>query len=208
MMQLGVPKRTVETFLETIMRSYKDDDDDDRNFSSAEKTTDDYGFICTRYGGSITHRLDRKFPRCKFVSSVLAATQKNGSDYSGMLLCILFGLISRRGWKILTARGMWIFTVNKWIYAVEFILMMEEFLKHSTPTVNQLKMLKKTIIHFINTINNTYNRFSGQGTNLLKNHLFFHLELFIEYYGPPKGFDSGPSESHPKMSIKAPSKTT
>ena len=86
--------------------------------------------------------------------------------------------------------------------------MMEELLKHGTPTVNQFKMLKKTIIHFINTINTTCNRSAEQCTNLLKNHLFFHLELYIEYYSPPKVFDSGPSESHHKMAIKAPSKTT
>ena len=87
--------------------------------------------------------------------------------------------------------------------------MMKEFLKHGTLAVNQSKMLKKTIIRFVNTVNTTCNRSAGQGTNLLvKNHLFFHLELYIEYYGPPKGFDSVPSESHHKMAIKAPSKTT
>ena len=85
----------------------------------------------------------------------------------------------------------------------------EKFLKHGTPTVNQLKIIKKTIIHFIsNTINTTCNRLAGQGSNLLKNHLFFHLELYIKNYGPAEGFDSGPSESHHKMSIKASSKTT
>ena len=69
-------------------------------------------------------------------------------------------------------------------------------------------MLKKTMLHFINTIKTTCNRSVGQGTNLLNNHLFFHLELYIEYYGPKIWFDSGPSESHHKMSIKALSKTT
>jgi len=88
------------------------------------------------------------------------------------------------------------------------LLMMEEFLKHGTPTVRQVKMLTKFIIHFINTINETCKRSAGEGTNLLKNHLFFHLSLYINYYGPPNGFDSGPSESHHKTEIKAPSKCT
>ena len=69
-------------------------------------------------------------------------------------------------------------------------------------------MLKKTVIHFINTINVACCRTAEQGTNLLKNHLFFHIEIYIEYYGPPKGFDPGPSESNHKMAVKAPSKTT
>ena len=85
--------------------------------------------------------------------------------------------------------------------------MMKDFLKHSTTTNNQLKMLKKAVIHFINTINETCNRTAGQGTNLLKNYLFFHLELYIEYYRPLKGFDLGRSESHYKIQIKEPSKT-
>ena len=138
MMKLGISKRTVDTFLETIRKSYRDDEDD-RNYSSSETTTDEYGSVCTRYGGYLTHQSDRNFPRCKFVSSVLVATKKNGSDYSGMLLCILLGLVSRKGQTILTNRGMPIATINNWIYAVELILMMEEFLKHGTPTVNQLK---------------------------------------------------------------------
>ena len=205
-MQLGVSKRTVETFHERIRRSYKDADVN-RNYSSVETTTDEYGSLYTRYGGYITHQSDRNFPRCKFVSSVLVATKKNGSNYNDILLYILFDFVSTRGQTILTDREMLIATVNKWIYAVEFILALEEFLKYGTPTVNQLKMLKKTIIHFINTINTMRNRSAGQGTNLLKNHLFFHLELYIKYYGPPKGFDSGSSKSHHKMCIKAPSKT-
>ena len=73
MTQLRVSKRTVETFHETIRRSYKDDD---RNFTNADRTTDDYGSLCIRYGGFITHQSDINFPRCKFVSSVLEATKK------------------------------------------------------------------------------------------------------------------------------------
>ena len=50
MMQLGVSKRTIETFPDTIRRSYKDGNDN-INFTNANKTTDDYGYLCLRYGG-------------------------------------------------------------------------------------------------------------------------------------------------------------
>ena len=75
MMQPGISKRTVETFLETIRRSYRHDEDN-RNYSSAETTTNEYDSLRTRYGGYLTHQSDRNFPRCKFVSSVLVGNKK------------------------------------------------------------------------------------------------------------------------------------
>ena len=65
-------------------------------------------------GGSLHINQIETFQDKKFVSSVLVvATKNNGIDYSGMLLCILFGLVSRRGQTILTSRGMTIVMANK-----------------------------------------------------------------------------------------------
>ena len=46
------------------------------------------------------------------------------------------------------------------------------------------------------------------GNMLIKNHLYFHLHDYITQWGQPKGWDSVFSESHHKVSIKAPSKAT
>ena len=99
--------------------------------------------LCAVNMGVYYNQSGSNFPKYKFVSSILVATKNNGSDYSGMLLCILFGVVSRRSQTIIGSRGLSIAMINKWIYTVQLILMMEEFLKHSIPTKNQLKMLKK-----------------------------------------------------------------
>ena len=46
------------------------------------------------------------------------------------------------------------------------------------------------------------------GNQTIKNHLYLHLPQYIEMWGPPAGWDSAASESHPKTEIKAPAKNT
>ena len=48
----------------------------------------------------------------------------------------------------------------------------------------------------------------GMGQKLIKNHLILHLSDYINYYGPPTGWDSGPSEQHHKESVKVPARLT
>ena len=98
--------------------------------------------------------------------------------------------------------------IQKQVHVIELILGMEEFLKHGQFSKGKLKHLEKTVIHFINCINNVCKR-GGTGTRLTKNHLYFHdLPKYFEMWGCPANWDSSFSESHHKTRIKAPSKNT
>jgi hypothetical protein len=48
----------------------------------------------------------------------------------------------------------------------------------------------------------------GMGNVLIKNHLYFHLSDYMKMWGPLSQMNSGPSESHHKTEVKAPSKNT
>ena len=84
---------------------------------------------------------------------------------------------------------------------------MKEFLKKCNMEKRNLKNLPKFVDNFINLINKNCKR-GGNGTNLMKNHLYYHLPMYINMWGPPSGWDSAPSESHHKYQIKAPSQNT
>ena len=40
------------------------------------------------------------------------------------------------------------------------------------------------------------------GTKLIKNLLYFHLKMYIEMWGPPKGWNALPNVSHHKTEVK------
>ena len=97
--------------------------------------------------------------------------------------------------------------IDDQIRTLELILFMEEFLKHFQLKKSKLDRLPKMIAYYISHINENCKR-NGMGTKLVKNHLYFHLPKYIEYWGPPTGWDSSFSESHHKTEVKAPSKNT
>ena len=76
-----------------------------------------------------------------------------------------------------------------------------------SPSYEEVKCLPLAIDDFITKINHCCQR-DGMGTKLIKNHLYFHIPKYIELWGPPKGWDSAPNESHHKTEIKAPSRNT
>ena len=49
---------------------------------------------------------------------------------------------------------------------------------------------------------------NGMGSKVIKNHLRLHFPHYIKLWGPPSGWDSGPSESHHETEVKVLSKDT
>ena len=60
----------------------------------------------------------------------------------------------------------------------------------------------------INRMSRSVNINCGNGSCLIKNHLFFHLQKCIDMFGPPAGWDSAHPEGHHKKDIKSPSINT
>eukprot|EP00536_Pseudo-nitzschia_multiseries_P009428 jgi/Psemu1/23153/gm1.23153_g len=102
--------------------------------------------------------------------------------------------------------------IDRCIYAIELLLGMKEFLKNAGTFDEVFKQdnkgvlnLDKMVVHFINCINNYLQQSKGEGNNLVKNHMYFHLSQYMRLFGPPTGWDSAASESNHKTKLKAPS---
>ena len=210
MHQLGAEKRMIEAFAFLIKGNLVD------NYGPVAKkkkegskvALDCISDLAKKYGGQMSRQSDRNFPRTKFGSSILSVTKKEGHEYAGMLLSLLVSLLSDRGREIiLIERKMNAERIADQVHMIELLLGMEEWLKHGTPTHKQLTLLPTAIKDYISKVNFNCQR-GGMGTRLIKNHLYFHLPKYIEMWGPPKGWNSAPSERHHKTEVKAPSKNT
>ena len=60
---------------------------------------------------------------------------------------------------------------------------------------------------FIKKVNLNGHR-EGMGTKLIKNHLYFHMPLYIKLWGPPRGWDAASNESNTKTEVKQPASNT
>ena len=202
MHQLGVAKRAVESFKEQISGRITHIPYAPEFKGSAERCHS-IGILGQEYGALLSRQSDRDFPRTKFGTDILNNKRKEGHDFAGVIISTLLALVSKRGRKIVNDTNF----AKEQIQTMEWILSMEEFLKHGRPTIGMAKNLPPAINVFVKRINRTSVR-GGMGTNLIKTHLYFHLPKYIELWGPPFGWDSAPSESHHKTEIKAPSKNT
>lgn len=202
MHQLGSAKRAVESF-EYFVKSLPANPTINR-----AKLHRLMGKLAQQHGGVLSRQSDRDFPRTKFTSQILTTTKKEGSDYAGILLCLIVAMVSTNGRKQLIDSGILPESVDAVVGTFELIIAMEEFLKHGLITKRQLANIPKMAIHYINEINKNCKRKEGSGTCTIKNHLYLHLHKYIQMWGPPTGWDSAPSESHHKTEIKAPSRNT
>ena len=210
MHQLGVAKRAVESISDFVFgRNNIVLDGVTKVRANRAEALESLTELTRNYGAKLTRQSDRDFPRTKFTSNILQATKKEGSDYAGILLSLIVTLSSDEGKEILTSKAaITNDKIDKLIYTLELVLGMEEFLKHGRITRDEIPKLKKMIDHFLTQINENLKRNKGMGTNLIKNHLYFHVPLYIKLWGPPAGWDSAPSESNHKTEIKAPSRNT
>ena len=209
MYQLGIAKRQIEAFTFLI----KGNVDDEHGPTSTKKrgskaALDDIGFLAQKYGGQLSRQSERNFPRTKFSHSILCISKRDAHDYAGMLIGLLLALVSDRGREIMQMeREMNENQIADQVHFIELILGMEEWLKHGHPTKAQISKLSDVINDFIVKVNLNGQR-EGMSTKLIKNHLYFHLEKYIEMWGPPKGWNAESNESNGKTEVKAPAKNT
>ena len=210
MHQLGVAKRAVESITDFVFgRTIITEEGETKVRAKRKVALEALTELTRNYGAKLTRQSDRDFPRTKFTSNILQPAKKEGSDYAGILLSLVVTLSSDEGKHILTTKAaITEEQIEKLIYTLELILGMEEFLKHGRISPDDIPKLKKMIDHFLTEINENLKRKKGMGTNLIKNHLYFHVPKYIELWGPPAGWDSAPNESNHKTEIKAPSKNT
>ena len=86
---------------------------------------------------------------------------------------------------------------------IELIILLEKWLKCGNITYCQLALLPKAMNDFIERINLCCQH-EGMEKKLKKNHLYFHLHTYIDFWGPPNGWNSAPNEFYHKSEVKAP----
>ena len=206
MHQLGIERRAVEAF-SYLLRGLVTDE-----FGQTAKKQVNVGSslqqieeLAHQFGGFLSRQSNRNLPCTKFGSPILSTTKKEGHEIAGLMLNILLAMLSDRGREILfIERTIVRKRIEDQVYAFELILAMEEWLKGGYHTCRKIKNLPRAINLFMKIINTSCQR-DGMGTKLIKNHLLFHIPKYMNLWGPPKGWDSGPSESHHKTEVKAPS---
>lgn len=161
-----------------------------------------------QYGIILHRKSDRNFPRTKFGNSLFLKTKKAAHEQAGVCLILLLAMLSDRGREVLLKdRTLDERHLEDQVSVFELILGFESWLKKGKYQRKELLGLKEGLNDYVATIAATCQR-GGMGSKLIKNHLVLHLHQYVELWGPPNGWDSGPSESHHKTEVKAPSKNT
>ena len=230
MHQLGTEKRAVEAFVKMVGPSQNKDDkekgdkknkkpkkarDKNKPPKNGGKALENLGLLAQHYGAVLSRQSDRNFPRTKHTSvHILNTSMKEGSQYAGILLCIMVTLVSSLGLSNLKNYVPEYTDLVRigFIETLEMLLGMEEFLKYGGVKRSEIPQLRTVMDQLVNVITQNCRRNDNEedahGTRLPKTHQLFHTPMHIEMYGPTEGMDSSPSESHHKTEIKAPSKNT
>eukprot|EP00536_Pseudo-nitzschia_multiseries_P013861 jgi/Psemu1/36697/gm1.36697_g len=174
MHQLGCVKRAAETFREEFL-------------GNNMWLLGEMDRIASYYGGAVQRQSDRDFPRTNFSESVHTA-KKEGNQYIGMLCIQMLALLSAGGRQLLLSPRRTTNLENRSRKCEE------EIDGYNKGVLN----LDQMVVHFINCINNCLQQSKGEGNNLVKNHMYFHLSQYMRLFGPPTGWDSAASESNHK----------
>eukprot|EP00531_Pseudo-nitzschia_arenysensis_P000969 CAMPEP_0116116834 /NCGR_PEP_ID=MMETSP0329-20121206/1249_1 /TAXON_ID=697910 /ORGANISM="Pseudo-nitzschia arenysensis, Strain B593" /LENGTH=935 /DNA_ID=CAMNT_0003610355 /DNA_START=406 /DNA_END=3213 /DNA_ORIENTATION=+ len=197
MHQLGTAKRAISSFVTRFQPSNKG------------AIRDTISALMSRYGAELSRQSEKDLPRVNFTSDYLSTVKKEGKDYAGLILCLILALLSTKGSEVMRAKEEEVpGTIENLVRTLESIIGMEEFLKHGAMKRSHAKNLPAIVADFLNGVHLNCYREKHMGQRLIKYHLYFHLQQYIEMWGTPAGWDSAPSESHHKSEIKAPSQAT
>ena len=212
MHQKGAMVRAVEG-MEFVVRN-KDSsivDNDVAATSKKVKVTESIealNFLGHQYGALLSRKSDRSFPRTKFRNSLFSTAKKAGHEHAGVCLNLLLAMVSDRGRQILLEnRTLEDRFLEDQVTTFEYILGLERWLKKRSYRRTEIQHLQEGFDHYVDFIKDTIKR-KGMGAKLIKNHLMLHVPHYISLWGPPSGWDSGPSESHHKTEVKVPAKNT
>ena len=199
MHQLGGMKRGIEAYENLICGNVEDDYGSvAAAYTNVKSSLYKLSKIAYQYGGYLTRQSDRNFPRTKFGTYILNTAKKSGHEYAGIILNLLVASVSDRGREVLfIERKMEHDRIEDQVYMFELLLGLEEWLRGGEHTYKEIDKLQKAMYDYMDLVKLTCHR-KGMGTKLIKYHLLFHLKKYMDLWGPPKGWDSAPSETHHK----------
>jgi hypothetical protein len=126
------------------------------------------------------------------------------------LIDLLLAMVSDGGRQILLyERTLTQTYVEDQITMCELCLGLEEWMKKTSYKSTECRSanLHGAITFVLGYVEQTLVR-GGMGSLLIKNHLYLHLRDYMKMWGPLRQMNSGPSESHHKTKVKAPSMNT
>ncbi|CAJ1945718.1 unnamed protein product [Cylindrotheca closterium] len=176
-----------------------------------KKTLESLDIIGHQYGACLGRQSERKKPRTKFNNSLFDKTKKCGHEQAGVCLCLYLAMISDQGrFIMLLERTMYPTFYKDQVGAFELVLTMEQWLKKKKYLARHAlnpEGLGKVFDYYTDWIRETTFQ-KGMGALLIKNHLMLHVPLYMLHWGPPRGWDSGPSEWAHKTEQKQPAQRT
>ena len=157
-------------------------------------------------GSMLQRGSERDIPRMKFANGVTSDTHRSGSEMQGLVLHMLILLTSDCGKGIACLEED---NRSGWVKALEMILLLEEFMKTTTPIkVSDLILVRGLIKDVLVQFKKMIDRTKGMGMNFVKFHLPKHIVEYMLNFALCVNFSSADLETRHKFFAKLTSKTT
>ena len=165
------------------------------------KLAADINGLAQMYGKLLTHQSDRDLPHTNFAKGIQKG-KLMAKQYRGVLLIMAAVLRSTMGRSLLMKRRRFGKErgLSDWTLLVELLLEWEAFLCQKEMKRADVVRLKEKHRFIMYIMRNVAKRSRGMGLKIMKFHAILHLVEDILLYGVPSEFDTGPQESHHKVS--------
>ena len=165
-------------------------------------TAQEINALAKTIGSMLAHQSERDKPRTKFAKGIKEG-KLMAKEYTGVLLIMSAILRCKSGQDLLKkARGKnfrekW--QRQDWTLLVETLLQWEAYLKEPKMTRKHVKRLEKKHRFLLFLLKKIGRRSEGMGFKVMKFHAVLHLSEDIRMFGVPTTVDTGPNESHHKV---------
>ena len=154
-------------------------------------------------GRLIAHQSERDVPKTNFSKGIFEKGKIMGKEFTGVLLIIAVILQVKRGRDLLKGtrkrnfKDSW--QREDWSLLVETLLEWEAFLKLDTMKREHVTKLRRKHHYIMYLMKKIARRSEGMGLKVMKFHGILHLVQDILAFGVPSVVDTGPNESHHKV---------
>ena len=166
---------------------------------------------------------DKDLPRTAFPRGITNLAKMQGNERTGVLVLLLIIMIMDHWsfWRLQRPKGgaskepsvpagtpghfhsaLGVTRATDIVQGLYWLISFEAFMSCASIPCDTLSKVEKFIPLLLAQMHRAFPRTSGDGTNLLKNHLPLHLAEDIRRFGSPKNVDSGIGESVHKTSAK------
>ena len=181
------------------------DDQKSKNNVFDNKRCDRVDNLARIIGKQLQHQSDRDLPITYFSSGITSEKKKQAQQEQGVIIVWMFIFLSVDKKDFISLFGQPRY--NNWLYVMERLLMIEQFMKADLLSKEIVGVFKHWILVFLDTFRDVIDRKSGKKMKVLKFHLLTHLADDIMKFGVPISFNSATGESNHKSHKKRAKRT-